>query len=139
VPRGAPPRDEGNTFSILFPGDLEEGGEAAWLKSGLGRATILNVPHHGSRTSSSPEWVSRTVPRVAVVSVGERNRHRHPSPETLRRYRRGGARVLRTDREGAVRVTATPAGLKLSTRAHPHPRPLDGAGSSGVSHCFDFP
>jgi competence protein ComEC len=139
VPRGAPPHDEGNTFSILFPGDLEEGGEAAWLKSGLGRATILKVPHHGSRTSSSPEWVSRTVPRAAVVSVGERNRHRHPSPETLRRYRRGGARVLRTDREGAVRVTATPAGLKLSTRAHPQPQPLDGAGSSGVSHCFDFP
>ena len=71
--------------SILFPGDVEREGEEAWLSAGLGPVAILKVPHHGSRTSSTAAWVARLRPRLAIVSVGERNRHRHPSPETLRR------------------------------------------------------
>ncbi len=129
----------GREWSVLLPGDLEREGEEAWLAAGLGRATILKVPHHGSRTSSTAEWVERVKPRLALVSAGERNRHRHPSPETVRRYRRGGALVLRTDQEGAVRVTSTASGLLVATRAHPQPRVLDRGSDSPLSPCFDFP
>jgi len=130
---------DGRWWSALFPGDLERDGEEAWLAGGLDRSTILKVPHHGSRTSSTREWVERIRPRVALVSAGERNRHRHPSPETMRRYRRGGAWVLRTDQEGAIRITAGAKGLLVSTRAHPLPRSLEGTPRSSLSPCFDFP
>jgi competence protein ComEC len=125
--------------SILFPGDLERDGEEAWLSAGLAPVTILKVPHHGSRTSSTEAWVARLRPRLAIVSEGERNRHRHPSPETLRRYRLEGAWVVRTDREGAIRVVVTPGGATLSTRAHPSPRPLDAAAGDSLSRYIDFP
>ena len=131
--------NDGRAWSALFAGDLERDGEEAWLRGGLGRFDILKVPHHGSRTSSTAEWVARIRPRVAVVSAGERNRHRHPSPETLRRYRREGAWVLRTDQEGAIRITGGDHGLLVSTRAHPLPRSLNGAPRSTLSPCFDFP
>jgi competence protein ComEC len=124
---------------FLFPGDLERAGEEAWLASGLDSALVLKVPHHGSRTSSTEAWVARVRPAIAIVSVGEGNRYRHPSPETLRRYRKAGAAVLRTDREGAIRVTAARAGLYLATRAHPSPRLITGRNKSSISPYFDFP
>ncbi len=91
--------------SLLLAGDLEAEGEAALL---AGRrvmgAEVLKVPHHGGRTSSTPEFLARVRPKVAVVSAGYRNRFRHPHPETLDRYRGIGARVFRTDTHGAVTV-----------------------------------
>ncbi|HET9950298.1 MAG TPA: ComEC/Rec2 family competence protein [Candidatus Eisenbacteria bacterium] len=135
----ATPRTADRGASVLFPGDLEREGEEAWLEAGLDSVAVLKVPHHGSRTSSTEAWVSRLRPRLAIVSVGERNRHRHPSPETLRRYRRAGAWVVRTDREGAIRVVTTPDGTTLSTRAHPSPRPLDRAAPASLSRYIDFP
>jgi competence protein ComEC len=65
----------------------------------------VKVPHHGSRTSSTAAFVSAATPRLALVSVGLRNRFGHPSADVVDRYRRAGARVLRTDRDGAIRVT----------------------------------
>lgn len=135
----AAPREGSRGPSILFPGDLEREGEEAWLRAGLDSIAVLKVPHHGSRTSSTEAWVSCIRPRLAIVSVGERNRHRHPSPETLRRYRRVGSWVVRTDREGAIRVVATPTGATVSTRAHPSPRSLEGPASDSLSRYIDFP
>jgi len=66
-------------------------------------ATVVKVPHQGSRTSSSPSFVAATRPRLALVSVG-RNPFGHPDPEVLDRYRARGALVLRTDRDGTVEV-----------------------------------
>jgi competence protein ComEC len=63
---------------------------------------ILKVPHHGSLTSSSWEFVSALAPRVAVVSAGRGNAYGHPAPAVLDRYRRIGAEIFRTDRDGAV-------------------------------------
>jgi competence protein ComEC len=65
---------------------------------------ILKVPHHGSLTSSTPEFVRALAPAIAVVSVGRANRFGHPAPEVLRRYREAGAEVFRTDRDGAVTI-----------------------------------
>ncbi|HEY7654388.1 MAG TPA: DNA internalization-related competence protein ComEC/Rec2 [Methylomirabilota bacterium] len=89
--------------SLLLPGDLGPRGEALLLERGAPlRVLVLKVPHHGSRFSSSAPLLQAARPLVAVVSVGARNPFRHPSPEALGRLEAAGARVYRTDRDGAV-------------------------------------
>ena len=106
--------------SILFAGDLESAGEAALLPS-LGPVSLLKAPHHGSKTSSEEEWVERLRPLIVTISCGERNRFGHPDPAVLGRYRRMGALVLRTDVEGAIRITFMRTCAWVSTRRHPAP------------------
>ncbi len=65
-------------------------------------ALALKVAHHGSRFSSTAPFLERARPRLAVISVGARNPFRHPSAEALARLEAAGARVYRTDRDGAV-------------------------------------
>ena len=65
---------------------------------------VVKVPHHGSRTSSSAELVSMTGARLAIVSCGARNPFGHPSAEAVARWQKGGALVLRTDRDGSIFV-----------------------------------
>ena len=84
------------------------------------------MPHHGSRTSCDAAFLAAVRPRLAIISCGEGNRFGHPDRATVGRLRLAGARVLRTDLEGAVRVTFTPGGAWISTQAHPAPEPLDG-------------
>jgi competence protein ComEC len=86
---------------ILLPGDVL-GGAADELR--VPPAFVLKVPHHGSRASSSPQFVSRVAPRLAVVSAGARNPFGHPHPDVVERYKRAGCLLLRTDRDGTVEV-----------------------------------
>jgi len=78
------------------------------------------VAHHGSRSSTGTSFLDAARPRIAVISVGARNPFRHPSPEVVARLEAAGARVYRTDRDGAViletdgtvvRVTAWARGI----------------------------
>jgi competence protein ComEC len=80
------------------------------------------APHHGSRTSSSAEFIARVAPRWAVVAAGYRNRFGHPSPEVLERYRGAGAAVLRTDRDGAIHVVLGNGGLRVESERIRRPR-----------------
>jgi competence protein ComEC len=66
---------------------------------------VLKVAHHGSRTSTSPLFLSTVRPSFAVISSGAGNRYGHPSPEVLERLREAGARVLRTDVHGGVIIS----------------------------------
>ena len=88
---------------LLFTGDIEVSAQRELLRWGdkLG-ATVLKVPHHGSRSSIDPEFLYRVAPSIAVISVGRSNPYRHPSPETIAAYGALGATVYRTDRGGAV-------------------------------------
>jgi competence protein ComEC len=89
--------------SILFAGDLGAPGEQRLLARGEpGPISVLKVGHHGSRFSSSAPFLAAARPQVAVIPVGARNPFGHPTPETLGRLARAGARVYRTDRDGAV-------------------------------------
>lgn len=76
---------------------------------------VVKVPHHGSRSSSQPGFVERAAPRLAVVSAGAHNPFGHPHPEVLDRYRRQGALVLRTDRDGTIEVSTD--GTRVWARA----------------------
>jgi len=90
---------------VLLTGDVEARAEGAMLgrREALA-ADVLKVPHHGSRTSSTPRFVAVVAPRVAVISVGADNRYGLPSPEVEARYRARGTCILRTDRCGAVTI-----------------------------------
>jgi competence protein ComEC len=88
---------------VLFTGDA--GGRIDDLAVAAGDALVtdvLKVAHHGSPTSSTPPFLERADPRIAVVSVGARNRYGHPDAAVLERLEACGALVLRTDREGAI-------------------------------------
>jgi competence protein ComEC len=102
--------------AMLFVGDAEreEEHDLVALGSAALRADVLKVGHHGSRTSSSAELLAAVRPAHAVISVGARNRFGHPSAETLESLTRAGARVWRTDRDGAV--TAITDGDWLTVR-----------------------
>src|SRR5690606_30274308 len=65
-------------------------------------ADFLKVGHHGSRTSSSADFLARVSPSVATLSCGIRNRFGHPHPDALARLEGAGAQVLRLDRSGAA-------------------------------------
>ena len=91
--------------SVLMTGDVGRTVERTML-TGIHDVPlrIVKVPHHGSLTSSSVEFVHAATPRVAVFSVGRSNHFGHPAPEVLERYRDAGAEIFRTDRDGAVMV-----------------------------------
>jgi len=91
--------------SFLLAGDMEREAERRLLLRGDNlRSDVLKVAHHGSETSSTPEFLRAVRPRIAIISCGERNPFQHPSRETLQRLRRVGAQVYRTDVHGAVTV-----------------------------------
>ncbi|MET0441204.1 MAG: DNA internalization-related competence protein ComEC/Rec2, partial [Casimicrobiaceae bacterium] len=94
----------------LLAGDIEAPSEARLLDDDPRaiRADVLVVPHHGSRTSSTPSFVAAVAPRVAVFAAGYLNRFNHPRPDVVARYTRRGAAPMRTDLMGAITVTLGP-------------------------------
>ena len=110
-------RDDPNTSSVvirasygrvhlLLTGDAEQE-EEGWLLDhypGALSADVLKVAHHGSATSSTDAFLDAVRPRLALISVGQRNRYGHPSPEILQRLDDRHIDVLRTDRDGGIVV-----------------------------------
>ena len=100
--------------SMLLTGDIERISEERLVgEKKLDSTDILLVPHHGSRSSSSPEFIAALKPRYAIVPVGYRSRFGHPAPGVLDRYRAAGAQLLRTDIDGAATVRLGDAGLSV--------------------------
>ena len=89
--------------SVLLAGDIGRDAERT-LEGGTApaRLRVLKVPHHGSLTSSSPEFLQALQPQIAVFSVGRANHFGHPAPQVLQRYRDIGAAIFRTDQDGAI-------------------------------------
>ncbi len=91
--------------TLLLMGDLETTGELTLSCLGLLEPmTIVKVGHHGSKSSSSMEFVSQTQPEYAVISVGKNNRFGHPSPEVVSRYDLFRSVLLRTDLMGSIEL-----------------------------------
>jgi competence protein ComEC len=92
--------------SVLLATDIEAGSEQRLLEKYADKlpATLIVVPHHGSKTSSTPAFVQAVHPRYAVFTVGYRNRFHHPNPEVFARYQEAGFELLRSDEDGAIIV-----------------------------------
>lgn len=92
-------------FRVVLPGDLPRERETAVLASGWpGAVVVAELAHHGSRSASSPDWWNSARPCLAVISVGRGNSYGLPHAETLSAAAGLGVKVLRTDRDGAVRI-----------------------------------
>lgn len=102
--------------SVLLTGDIGKEAEAEMVRNDLPvRSEVLKVPHHGSKSSSSYPFAKEVSPLFAVISVGKGNPFGHPAQRVIRRYEGLGARVLRTDRCGAIQLIGSPQGWDLRT------------------------
>ena len=109
---------------ILLAADIEKESERQLLREHADKlpAALLVVPHHGSKTSSTDEFVSAVSPDYAVFTAGYRNRFGHPKEEVLQRYAGSGAQLLRSDEDGAILVEMNAHGLQVERyrRTHRH-------------------
>ncbi|MBF2514492.1 DNA internalization-related competence protein ComEC/Rec2 [Listeria marthii] len=88
----------------LFTGDLEANGEQKLLDQPV-KADILKVGHHGSKTSTSKEFIQQVQPTFAIISCGVKNRFGHPHAETLKTLEAAETTILRTDLQGEIIYT----------------------------------
>jgi len=102
---------------------------SVWLTGDIGREVertltegtpppplrVMKVPHHGSLTSSSPEFLQAIRPQIAVFSAGRANHFGHPAPQVLQRYRDIGAAIFRTDRDGAITLDTDGHSIDVNT------------------------
>jgi competence protein ComEC len=103
--------------TILLPGDAEKDAERTMLAENVEtdlEADVLKVGHHGSRNSTTPDFLAAVRPRMAIISAGEENPYGHPSPALLARLQDAGVPVYRTDRDGAVRVVTDGESMTVS-------------------------
>lgn len=110
--------------NILLTGDIEKVAERdllAQYKNELD-SDIMFIPHHGSKSSSSQEFLTAVSPNFAIVSAGYRNQFKHPRPEILRRYQTINSQLFRTDLQGAITGTITPQSIQFTTYRQTHRR-----------------
>lgn len=111
--------------SVLLAGDIEAAGERELLDRSGGKvmSDVVLVPHHGSRSSSSPRFVRRVGAAHAIHSVGHLNSFRHPHPGVWARWAEAGAHQWRTDAQGAVVVEVDVGGVvRVDTQRSQAPR-----------------
>ena len=97
---------EYGAFSMLLTGDITKKAERFLIEHEMPlKAEILKAPHHGSRTSSHPDFIRAVGARDVIVSSGSFNVFRHPHPNIVDRYAQHGATLWRTDLLGAIRIT----------------------------------
>lgn len=93
-----------NSFKMLFTGDIEKLAEQQILKTEKAeiRADILKVAHHGSKTSSIPEFIKAVRPKIALIGVGKNNTFGHPNQQTIKNLENIKCRIYRTDLQGEI-------------------------------------
>jgi competence protein ComEC len=117
-------RVSANGRSVLLPGDIEAPQEQSLVArygDGL-RSEVLIAPHHGSKTSSTAQFLAAVHARQIVVTVGYRNRFQHPHAEVVQRVLATGAQVLRTDRQGALALHFDARGVSVMSFRETVPR-----------------
>jgi competence protein ComEC len=74
---------------------------------------VLKIAHHGSKTSSSEDFLKEVSPEIAVISVGKDNSYGHPTQEVLENLNKYGIKVLRTDEAGDIKIISDGQNLKI--------------------------
>lgn len=100
--------------TFLFTGDVEKEAEAKIIGPQL-RSDLVKVPHHGSRTSSTQEFVNAVSPKIAVIPVGRRSMFGHPHTEVVERWQKAGAKVTTTGSKGTIAVKTDGNSLIVET------------------------
>jgi competence protein ComEC len=105
----------GRFGSLLLTGDATSQVEPAIASaaSELIRPLVLQVPHHGSKTASSPAFLDALAPQLAVVSSGYRNQFRHPAAEVRVRYAERSIKLLNTADSGYLHLRFLSSGLEV--------------------------
>lgn len=107
-------------FSMLFTGDIGMAAEESLLRRPERlKCTVLKVPHHGSRFSSSAPFLDAAAPEIALISAGYRNSFHLPARETLDKLERRQIRVFRTDLDGTIRIVSDGRGENLAVGRMP--------------------
>ena len=102
--------------SFLLTGDIEKETETALLKNPATlKSTVVKVAHHGSRTSSTAEFIAATHADYAVIPVGRHSRFGHPHPEVVERWQASGAKIKQTGERGTISISTDGADLRVET------------------------
>jgi competence protein ComEC len=105
-----------NGKSFIFTGDAETDSEKEMLAKGYNlKADVLKIGHHGSTSSTSPEFLKAVSPAFAVIFVGKDNTYGHPHQETLNKLNAAGVKTYRTDLNGTVTITVSGADISIRT------------------------
>lgn len=105
-----------NGYKFMFMGDASITTEKEILsKYYLSDIDVLKVGHHGSKTSSSIEFINEVNPKYSIISVGKKNRYGHPNKEVLNTL--SNSKVYRTDQDGSIMFMIKNNGLKIETCA----------------------
>ena len=110
-----------NNFSILFTGDVEEIAEneicRKYNTTNKLKANILKVAHHGSKTSSTAEFIKMVKPQIALIGVGEKNKFGHPNDGVIQRLKNMNTKIYRTDKMGEIVIQINNIGdVKISSQ-----------------------
>ena len=91
-------------YSYLFTGDIYSSNEKELIKKYNVKSTVLQIPHHGSYTSSSEQFLKKVGAKYAVISCGKNNPYNHPRPEAMRRIKKyiSNKNLYRTDQDGTI-------------------------------------
>lgn len=109
-----------NNFSILFTGDIEAVSEKNIIQicnNNELKSTILKVAHHGSKSSSTQEFLEEVMPQIAIIGVGEKNKFGHPNNYVLERLNNLNCDIYRTDIMGEISITIQSNG-KITINTH---------------------
>jgi competence protein ComEC len=102
--------------SILFTADIEKETEAALVRTGKDLHTdVLKVAHHGSKTSSTEQFIGAAQSSLAIISVGRHSIFGHPNREVVERWRASGAQVITTGEKGTISVVTDGANMTVGT------------------------
>lgn len=103
--------------SFLFVGDAYKSVGKELIEKGIEiDSDILKVGHHGSKTSTSEEFIQSVKPKIAVIPVGKNNNYGHPHQEVLEILNKYGIRVLRTDQDGDIKIVSDSNNLKFKNQ-----------------------
>ncbi|MFO6424767.1 DNA internalization-related competence protein ComEC/Rec2 [Motilimonas sp. KMU-193] len=105
-------------FSLLLPGDIEAKAETALLDGLKLQADVLLVPHHGSKTSSTSDFIAKVNPAYAIVSAGRYNPWGHPDEKVVERYQRLKVRLFNTATDGMILIQPSSAGIEIKRYRH---------------------
>ena len=103
--------------SFLLPGDAEKSTERSALAESTPedvRADVLKIGHHGSKNSTTPDFLAAIQPPLAVISSGAENPYGHPAPQLLERLQQAGITMPRTDTNGAIHILTDGKKFKVS-------------------------